>query len=265
MRNEYRPQIEEQSNIEELPINQTEIPTSRVQQFKQKLQNLLPKVKELIMNMLSPPLVSIFFAIIIAIIPPVKEFLIVNPPIFISSIKHICKVFSQAVSPAALIVLGGNLALTLVKEDENGGDQAITNQHLTFKEKVLSIIKRIRQLFRVRHIHPLAIALSVFVKLIVFPLIGIGFVALAMKLSILPSNDPVLILVVLVQFSMPMSMSLATLSSLNKDSGQEQVCELLLWHYLLCPFTLSLFSTWFLSLSCQFLDTDSSKQLCNLS
>ena len=130
--------------------------------------------------------------------------------------------------------------------------------------KIVKTLKKLRDLFRVRKMHPLAVALSVLVKLVIFPLIGIGIVALSMKLGIIPSNDPVLIMVVLIQFSMPMSMSMAGLSSLNNDYGQEQVCELLLWHYLLCPITLSLFSTWFLSLSCQFLDEESATKLCGL-
>lgn len=251
--------------------------------WTQKVKKLFlkhwPKFKEFLINVLSPPLVSICLAILVALIPPVKEFLIVHPPIFISSLKHICETFSQAVSPAALIVLGGNLALTLLKENEENEEnemdstRTLTNLPTTtttnercrlLTTKLRNSCSNIGQFFRVKRIHPLAIALSVFVKLIIFPLIGVGLVAACVKLQILPTNDPILILVVLIQFGMPMSMSLAGLSSLNKDYGQEEVCELLLWHYLLCPFTLSLFSTWFLSLSCQFLDEKSAAKLCRV-
>ncbi|KAG2372848.1 hypothetical protein C9374_013128 [Naegleria lovaniensis] len=260
--------------IQSLEMDTRVSPSTRFQKLKFLIFKHWPKCKEFLVNVLSPPLVSIFLAIILALIPPAKEFLIVNPPIFVSSLKHICETFAQAVSPAALIVLGGNLALTLLKEEEEteGNDDrrrltlsSTTTTHterVTVMSKLRNLLGKLRELFRVKRIHPLAIAISVVVKLVVFPLIGIGIVAASVKLQILPSNDPILILVVLIQFSMPMSMSLAGLSSLNKDYGQEEVCELLLWHYLLCPFTLSLFSTWFLSLSCQFLDDESASKLC---
>jgi len=242
--------------------------------FKSKAKIYWEKSKEMIINFLSPPLVAIFLAIALALIQPLKEFLIVDPPIFISSLKHICQVFSQAVSPTALIILGGNLAVTLFK-DEAESDNATTaipsteGSNRNVSQLLFAMWKKIKngllvfiRLFRTRKIHPLAIFTSVFLKLVVFPLIGVGLVALSIKIGLLPTNDPLILLVVFVQFSMPMSMSLAGLSSLNQDYGQEQVCELLLWHYCLCPITLSIFSTWFLSLSCQFLDAEHASQMC---
>ncbi|EFC36457.1 predicted protein [Naegleria gruberi] len=255
--------IESQQPNQELPR------LSTLQKLKLYFYNNLENIKELLRNLLSPPLISIFVAILIALISPVKDFLITDPPMFISSVKNICKVFSQAVSPAALIILGGNLGMTLLKEEnETLSNNIDTNEDETnllkriwikMKATLIGILK----IFKIKKIHPLAIAISLITKLIIFPLIGVGLVYAGIYLKILPTNDPLLILVILIQFSMPMAMSLTSLSSLSNDFGQEQVCELLLWHYLLCPLSLSLFSAWFLSLSCQLMGEEFSDK-CNI-
>ena len=124
--------IESQQPNQELPR------LSTLQKLKLYFYNNLENIKELLRNLLSPPLISIFVAILIALISPVKDFLITDPPMFISSVKNICKVFSQAVSPAALIILGGNLGMTLLKEE----NETLSNNFDTNEEET-NLWKRI--------------------------------------------------------------------------------------------------------------------------
>ncbi|KAL9654029.1 hypothetical protein ABK040_011573 [Willaertia magna] len=234
---------------------------------------------------LNPPLSAIFLALLISSINQnVKNFLIINPPAFISTIKQFCTIFGQGVAPVAMLILGGNLAIMeMEKESEKKGENIVSDNvslqnslqqnNLKYKLKnnfkkiifkIIKFLKMIKRLFTVKYLNRFGLFLSILIKLILFPLLGI-FTIYLFKF-ILPftiPNDPILFLVSFIQFSTPTAIAVSALASVNNNYGLEETCELLLWHYLIAPITLSLLSPLYLILSCDMLINENVKnEIC---
>ncbi|KAL9653177.1 hypothetical protein ABK040_009484, partial [Willaertia magna] len=135
-------------------------------------------------------------------------------------------------------------------KDVNKGEEEL-NKKRNWKEifTVANIINFLKTKL-IRYNHPLSLILSVLIKLVIMPVGSVGVIYLVYTLGLTDKKDPMLILVMLMHFAVPMPMASTTLASLNNDFGQNEICELLLYQYLLSPITLSLFAWWFLNLSC---------------
>ncbi|KAL9649293.1 hypothetical protein ABK040_014596 [Willaertia magna] len=247
------------SHDEKIIISDTNVlsqPSSQRSIFKRiRESSYFSKTMFTLKHTFNPPVISMLIGITIGFITPLKEFLIVNPPMVVSSIPHVLQLMSSAVFPVGMIILGANIGMTLFDErnkskDVNKGEEEL-NKKRNWKEifTVANIINFLKTKL-IRYNHPLSLILSVLIKLVIMPVGSVGVIYLVYTLGLTDKKDPMLILVMLMHFAVPMPMASTTLASLNNDFGQNEICELLLYQYLLSPITLSLFAWWFLNLSC---------------
>ncbi|EFC42929.1 predicted protein [Naegleria gruberi] len=307
LQEEETPSIEEMepANNNESSINQENSPI--VESSTTGNQSKLHKFKTISKNVLlflwfniilNPPLTAIFLACLISVISTdVKDFLIINPPPFVSTIKHLCSVFGQSVAPTSLLILGANIAAQAsphVFDDEKKDDdissttstESLDLQEVEvipvgerIKRKVYQIGRKLRRLclgffygvlntFKIRKLNPVALFFSIIIKLIVFPLLGVGLMYLTRSLftdAFANIDDPLFFLVTLLQFATPPAIAITALSSVNDNYGQGETCEILLWSYLITPLTLSLFCSWFLKLSCELIvNPEDAMRVCNM-
>lgn len=174
---------------------------------------------------LTPPFIALVLGLLIGCITLVKEFFIKSPPPVVASIFHVFKLFSGAAFPLIMIVLGINLYNAI-----SGLYQGFTREASDWRSR-LQLIK---------HNHPLALFLCVFLRLVIIPLIGICIAVSAAYAGIVPRADPIMILVLLVEASTPSANNLGTLSSMYDGAGSDQMSEILLVMYMCAPFTLSI-------------------------
>ncbi|KAL9654439.1 hypothetical protein ABK040_010462 [Willaertia magna] len=231
---------ESQESLKELEEGEQQLP----HEIQQPKKSLIVKIREnkfykkfifllkktLIYN---PPIISMILGIIIGFITPLKNFLIEHPPIVVSSISHILTLFSTALFPTSMIILGANVAMTVFSEKKDGtkGEEEIKNQQeeekQSFLHKVKSklTLKNVIDFFRnkaVRFNHPIGLAIAVTIKLIIMPVMAVGIIYLCKILGVMEKDDPMIILVMLIHFAAPMAMATTTLASLNNDNGQNE-------------------------------------------
>ncbi len=216
----------------------------------------LPPFKQVV----TPPIYGSLAGILVSIIPYAKQYLIDDPPVIVASLSHICETFGGAVFPLSMILLGANLASTIQSTSGDqqkgatgvGGEEgdSIVSGH---GSRAGQLLKRV-----IKHNDPWVVLAAVVTRLIVMPLVGIGFTLLFTYFGVLPRN-PVLMLVLMIEASTPTAINTSILCTLNGNHGIYHMCELLLFMYLSSPITLSLLSTAYLYLSCHF-----SPDACNL-
>jgi predicted permease len=248
------PLSENEIQVEEVldeQLNPSDSNTTTAPSMKTKIVNALKRMRKKLppfSKVVTPPIYGCLIGAFIALVPHLKEFFITNPPVIVSSISHIAKIFGDAVFPLSMILLGANLANTMMAEAEGKVAESPDHDDNDKQSKVKkSWFRKI-----IKHNDPLAVLVAVVTRLIFMPLIGIGLVVLFIYLGLLPRNDPVLLLVLLVEASTPTAINVSLLCTLNGNNGIHEICELLLIMYVTSPITMSLFATGYLYLSCYF-------------
>jgi predicted permease len=219
----------------------------RLKGMWQSVRKNMPPISHII----TPPTYGCFVGIIVALVPHVKEFLVTNPPAIVSTLPHVARLFGDTVFPLSMILLGANLANTMMAASPINNDQS--NEEKERNGKKLFFIRRF-----IKHNDPLVVFTAVVTRLVIMPLIGMGVCLGLIYLKLLPS-DPVLILVLMVESSTPTAINTSILCVLNDNNGLYEMCEVLLFMYLSAPITLSIMSTIYLYLACHF-----SPGQCNL-
>ncbi|KAG2389469.1 hypothetical protein C9374_014029 [Naegleria lovaniensis] len=215
----------------------------------------MKRARFILKQTINAPVIALFLGTIIGLIEPVKTFLITDPPMIVSAFVHTLTLFSSAIFPISMLILGANVATTLRASLKSSVDENESSLPLSKRLKkflnILYLLKWFRKKF-INFNNPLALAISIVLKLAVMPLCGVGVVYLGTVVWKIFPPDPILVLTILVEFSVPMAMATTTLSSINGDFGQSIICENLLFNYLLAPLSMSLYCWWFLNLCCQF-------------
>jgi predicted permease len=237
-------------NSTEITITPTEIPPSPQEDIeieqrpqtwpgyaKEKLKVVTKTIITGFKSLLTPPFLSLGIGLTIACINPLKNFLVIEPPPIISSIMHVAKLFSDATFAVSMIVLGSNLYSTFMSNQSKDADEKRIKRK-GFKKIACFVCDKF-----IQHNDPIAMFLCVILRLIVMPIIGVGVILGSVQLGILPREDSVLLLVLLVEASTPTAINLNNLANLCDGVGQDQVCEILLFMYACSPITLSCFAT----------------------
>lgn len=158
-----------------------------------------------IQHMLQPPTIASLLAIIIGIVPHLKDFIFGNDAP-LSFLTDSLEILAGATVPAVMLILGGMLA-------EGPNDST-----LGLRTTVGIIVAR----------------------LLVLPLAGIGVVALADKLKIVVSGDPMYLFVLFMQYTTPSAILLGAIASL-RGYGVREASALLFWQHILALASLSLY------------------------
>ncbi|KAL0485933.1 10 TM domain-containing transmembrane protein [Acrasis kona] len=207
------------------------------------MQNIFNKLKNGIKSMLTPPLISMIAGIIIACITPLKNFLVTNPPVIVSSLMHVASLFGDAAFALSMLVLGSNLYTTFMSDKIADDNDKERRPRSGFSKYACFICDKM-----IKHNDPLALFFCLILKLVVVPLIGIGVIVGSVYAGILPRTDSVLLLVLLVEASTPSAINLNNMTNLCNGIGQKQICEILLFMYACAPISLSILATIYLYL-----------------
>jgi predicted permease len=201
--------------------------------------------KKMLLSIVSPPVVGMMLGLLIGIVPALKQNVIIDPPEFLTIFDHITTTYGGAMFPVSMIILGTNLYDTYHSSQQTNLQNL--QEQSGIHHRITNWLRRNIFLFN----HPIAVIISCFLRLVVMPLIAIGLVIAAMKIQLLPSNDPVILLVLMVEGATPCAMNLAVAVNLSDDPTlANAMCEIMLFQYLLSPLTMALLSTWHLSLAC---------------
>ncbi|XAR58072.1 hypothetical protein NMG60_11026448 [Bertholletia excelsa] len=175
--------------------------------------NLAAALHQVAEELMSPPTLAAIIGFTVGAIPMVKDFIIGDhAPLRV--IQDTIKLLGAATIPCITLILGGNLT------------QGLHNSRLKL-EVIIAII---------------------FLRCVILPVIGIGLVRAASNLGLLPSN-PLFQYVLMIQFTVPPAMNVATITQLF-DVAQEECSVLMLWTYVAAAFALAVWSTvymWILS------------------
>jgi predicted permease len=201
--------------------------------------------KKMATSIVSPPIVGMMFGLLVGIIPALKNILVTDPPALLSIIDHVASTFGGAMFPVSMMILGTNLYDTFHSSRQQ------STQHIQDRP---GIHRRITDWMRrniIKFNHPMAVLFSCLLRLVIMPLIAVGLTVGAMKIGLLPSNDPVILLVLMIEGATPCAMNLAIAVNLNDDPTlANSMCEIMLFQYLLSPITMALLSTWYLHMAC---------------
>jgi predicted permease len=201
--------------------------------------------KKLMTAIVSPPIVGMMCGLFVGLIPQLKVFFVTDPPAVVSIFDHVASTFGGAMFPVSMMILGCNLYDTFVLARQTSPQNVQQRQ---------GVIKRLSDWARrniIKFNHPGAVLLSCLLRLVVMPLIGVGLTVAAYKIGMFQPNDPVILLVLLVEASTPAAMNLAIAVNLCDDPKvANAMTEILLFQYLISPITMALFATWYLSLAC---------------
>ncbi|KAG2379273.1 hypothetical protein C9374_007412 [Naegleria lovaniensis] len=271
---EMTPIQENHLSTESSPIEST-LPTQVISQQVQPSPRIsrTSKMKQMAKNfglfmlhniILNPPLAAIFLALMISVVSTdLKNFLIVNPPPFVSTIKHLCEVFGQAVAPVSLIILGSNIAiqatphnhdpLQLLEDSKKHDDdtshssqiiepthESLSTRYTPIRMALLNGVAKVKHVFlaaiihvwnilKIKKLNPTALLFAITIKMVIFPLIGVALMFASRALF--PSGfsnitDPLFFLVILIQFSTPPAIAITALSAVNSNYGQHETCVL---------------------------------------
>lgn len=156
-------------------------------------------------HILQPPTIASLLAIIVGLVPAFKDF-VFGDDAPLSFFTDSLAILAGAVVPSVMLILGGMLA-----EGPN--------------ESGLGIRTTIGIMFA---------------RLLVLPLVGIGVVALADKLSLLVEGDEMYRFVLLLQYTTPSAILLGAIASLRGYAVSE-ASALLFWQHIFAVFSLSVF------------------------
>ncbi|KAJ8631072.1 hypothetical protein MRB53_024395 [Persea americana] len=154
-------------------------------------------------HILQPPTIASLLAIIVGLVPAFKDF-VFGDDAPLSFFTDSLAILAGAVVPSVMLILGGMLA-----EGPN--------------ESGLGIRTTIGIMFA---------------RLLVLPLVGIGVVALADKLSLLVQGDEMYRFVLLLQYTTPSAILLGAIASLRGYAVSE-ASALLFWQHIFAVFSLS--------------------------
>ncbi|XXG74248.1 hypothetical protein AAC387_Pa07g3017 [Persea americana] len=156
-------------------------------------------------HILQPPTIASLLAIIVGLVPAFKDF-VFGDDAPLSFFTDSLAILAGAVVPSVMLILGGMLA-----EGPN--------------ESGLGIRTTIGIMFA---------------RLLVLPLVGIGVVALADKLSLLVQGDEMYRFVLLLQYTTPSAILLGAIASLRGYAVSE-ASALLFWQHIFAVFSLSVY------------------------
>jgi len=161
-------------------------------------------------QLLSPPVISVITAIVLGMTPPLRRLLIeADAPLRI--IMDTAELIGMGAIPCALLILGANLATS-------GSREAQVPPRLI-----------------------LAVAVS---RLVILPLVGCGLVMSLLKLGVIP-RDPMCALVLMIQASVPPATNLIVMCQVH-NRGEAAMSRILVWCYIACIPTLTVFVAIFL-------------------
>ncbi|KAJ1694558.1 hypothetical protein LUZ63_011256 [Rhynchospora breviuscula] len=180
------------------------------QEEKKGLFTIIKEVLvQIIEELLEPPTISAILGFIVGAIPWLKSLIIgENAPLHV--IQETLQLLGDGTIPVITLILGGNLTVGFHK----------------------SVLKR------------QAIIAIICIRYLVLPIIGIGVVKLAYELGFLP-HDPMYRYVLMIQFTVPPAMNIATMAQLF-DVGHEESSVIFLWTYLVAAIALTAWSTVFM-------------------
>ncbi|XP_072955137.1 protein PIN-LIKES 6-like [Typha angustifolia] len=166
------------------------------------LQHLLRKLK--IKQILQPPIIASILAIVIGIVPFLKNMILTDDAPFFFFTDS-CLILGEAMIPCILLALGGNLV------DGPGAGSA----RLGFRTTAAIIVGR----------------------LVLVPPAGLGIVTLADKLGFLPKGDKMFKFVLLLQHTMPTSVLSGAVANL-RGCGKESAA-ILFWVHIFAVFSMA--------------------------
>nr|CAG4708189.1 unnamed protein product [Naegleria fowleri] len=179
--------------------------TSNQRSFFEKCKDFyngdrMKRARFILKQTINAPVIALFLGTIIGLIEPVKTFLITNPPMIVSAFVHTLTLFSSAIFPISMLILGANVATTLRASLHSSVDENESSLPMSQRlKKFLNILYLLRW-FRKKFINfnnPLALLISIVVKLAVMPLCGVGVVYLGTVVWKIFPPDPILVLTIL--------------------------------------------------------------------
>lgn len=164
-------------------------------------------------QLLQPPIIASLFAIVIGVIPFLKNFVLTDDaPLFFFTDS--CLILGEAMIPCILLAVGGNLV-------DGPGEGS---KRLGVRTTVAII----------------------FARLILVPLAGVGIVMLVDKLGFIPKDDKMFKFVLLLQHSMPTSVLSGAVANL-RGCGKESAA-ILFWVHIFAVFSMAGWIIFYLSL-----------------
>ncbi|GJM92751.1 hypothetical protein PR202_ga09245 [Eleusine coracana subsp. coracana] len=164
-------------------------------------------------QLLQPPIIASLFAIIIGVIPFLKNFVLTDDaPLFFFTDS--CLILGEAMIPCILLAVGGNLV-----------DGPGEGSHRLGVRTTVAII---------------------FARLILVPLAGVGIILLVDKLGFIPKDDKMFKFVLLLQHSMPTSVLSGAVANL-RGCGKESAA-ILFWVHIFAVFSMAGWIIFYLSL-----------------
>ncbi|XP_057519811.1 protein PIN-LIKES 2 [Amaranthus tricolor] len=158
-----------------------------------------------IQHILQPPTIASLLAIIVGIVPHLKDFIFgIDGPV--SFITDSLEILAGATIPAVMLILGGMLS------------EGPSDSTLGLRTTIGIIVAR----------------------LLVLPLFGICILTLANNLSLIISGDPMFLFVLFLQYSTPSAILLGAIASL-RGYGVREASALLFWQHILALGSLSLY------------------------
>lgn len=173
------------------------------------LSQVIGILHSIVEELMAPPTIGAILGFLFGAVTWLRN-LIIGESAPLRAIQDSVKLLGNATIPCITLILGGNLT------------QGLRNAKVS----------------------PLVIGAVLCVRHIFSPLIGIGVVKAASNLGLLP-HDPLFHFVLMIQFTMPPAMNIATMTQLF-DVAQEECSVLFLWTYLGAALALALWSTVFM-------------------
>ncbi|XP_021733142.1 protein PIN-LIKES 2-like [Chenopodium quinoa] len=158
-----------------------------------------------IQHILQPPTIASLLAIVIGIVPHLKE-LVYGDDVPLAFVTDSLQIVAGATIPAVMLILGGMLA------------EGPNESTLGLRTTIGIIVAR----------------------LLVLPLVGIGVVVLANKLNIVVAGDQMYMFVLFLQYTTPSAILLGAIASL-RGYGVREASALLFWQHVLALASLSLY------------------------
>ncbi|XP_078151272.1 protein PIN-LIKES 7-like [Carex rostrata] len=180
---------------------------------EEESKGLFRSIKEVFVQfveeLLEPPTISAILGFVVGAIPWLKSLIIgENAPFHV--IQETLQLLGNGTIPVITLILGGNLTHGFHK----------------------SVIRR------------LAIVAIICIRYLILPIIGIVVVKMAYEFGFLP-DDPMYRYVLMIQFTVPPAMNIATMAQLF-DVAHEESSVIFLWTYLVAAIAITAWSTVFM-------------------
>ena len=157
-------------------------------------------------DLINPPIIGMVLGLIVGLIPPLRDSFCVKTGLM-SPFFESAEIIGKATVPCALLVLGGRLSHCPVHND----------------------------------LPKMAVALTAFVKLILMPVICVGFVYSMIKFGLMP-RDPIMALVLILEAAVPPATSLIVMCAIQEnDLLENNMASLCFWNYIFAIPTITFF------------------------